>query len=304
VAPRKRRGIIKTEGGSTIRLIKPLIGHQQEMEKRLEKFPFEKNVFLMMKFRKENTHLSKYIISRLAAEGLNGVREDQTAWNITNDVYNPIAVLYCCKYGIALFDKAEEHQAYNPNVIYELGIMHSLERECMILLDKSLPRIPFDLAKNLYAPYSNKKETRRNIHLWVERILPSHPLTPIPARATSETKLQRAAVSARREDKDSVIEAPESISATELSWQVASKDDKTWRLTWSIHLTNKVRRTAKVKVQVLFLDGQGFALDDHTTKPVMLPPGGTYVSEATTALSSDLAVRVHRAVAVVIRQKK
>lgn len=285
-------------------MIKPLIGHQQEMERRLGKFPFEKNVFLMMKFRKENKDLSKYIINRLAAEGLNGVRADQTAWNITNDVYNPIAVLYCCKYGIALFDKAEENQAYNPNVIYELGIMHSLERECMILLDKTLPQVPFDLAKNLYAPYSNKKEIRRNIRLWTERILPQRPLAPIPTRATAEVKLERAAVSARRKDKDSVIEAPESISATELSWQVASKDEKAWRLTWSVHLINKVRRTAKIKVQALFLDKQGFALDDHTTKPLTLPPGGTYTSNATTALSSDLAVRVHRVVAVVITQKK
>ena len=125
---RKKDGMIDVPGGS-FRLIKPLVGYQDDIKNQLAKFPFEKNVFMMMKFRKENKSLSDYIIKHLAAAGLRGVRADQPAWNITRNVYNPIAVLYCCKYGIALFDEAEKDQAYNPNVIYELGIMHSLGRE-------------------------------------------------------------------------------------------------------------------------------------------------------------------------------
>src|ERR1041385_5745993 len=98
--------------------MKPLIGHKKEIERRLAKFPFERNVFLMMKFRSSNKDLSDFIIESLKQHGLNGVRADQNEWNITKDVYNPIAVLYCCKFGIALFDEPEENQAYSANVAY------------------------------------------------------------------------------------------------------------------------------------------------------------------------------------------
>src|SRR6266540_5641031 len=104
---RMTNGIIKVLGGS-FRLIKPLVGFQEDIRRQLERFPFEKNVFLMMRFRKENKVLSDYIIKHLSAAGLNGVRADQPEWNLTRNVYNPIAVLYCCKYGIALFDEAEK----------------------------------------------------------------------------------------------------------------------------------------------------------------------------------------------------
>jgi hypothetical protein len=99
-------GLIKVPGGS-FHLIKPLVGYQDDITRQLERFPFEKNVFLMMRFRKQNRTLSDFIIRNLSEAGLNGVRADQPEWNLTNNVYNPVAVLYCCKYGIALFDKAE-----------------------------------------------------------------------------------------------------------------------------------------------------------------------------------------------------
>src|SRR6266478_182937 len=104
--------------GSSFSLIRPLVGFRSLLEKQLAKFPFEKNVFLMLRFRDANKPLSDFIIETLSDAGLNGVRADDDDWSITKDVYNPIAVLYCCKYGIALLDEPEAHQAYNPNVIY------------------------------------------------------------------------------------------------------------------------------------------------------------------------------------------
>jgi hypothetical protein len=303
VLKRTTRGLVKFDGGS-FRLIKPLIGYQEDIQNQLIKFPFEKNVFLMLRFRDENQDLSDYIIKRLKAAGLKGVRADQPQWNITNDVYNPIAVLYCCKYGIALFDKAEENQAYNPNVIYELAIMHSLGRECMILRNISLPPVPFDLLKNLYTPYADRDTIQRNIRLWVQQILPKSAVTRPGVRSTPEAKLEYAAVSARRENKASVIESPEAISAADLTWQIVAEEQQAWKLVWSINLTNQGQRPFDAKVQVLFLDKNSLALDKHTGPSQKLSPGITLHYEAETSMDPDLAGLVHGAVAVVTRPKE
>jgi CheY-like chemotaxis protein len=124
---------LEIPGEGTFELIKPLIGFKADIEKRLMQFDYGKNVFLMMKLRSTNTDLSDYIIETLKENGLRGVRADQHEWNITKNVYNPIAVLYCCKFGIALFDEPEEKQAFSPNVAYELGIMHHQNKNCLIL---------------------------------------------------------------------------------------------------------------------------------------------------------------------------
>ncbi len=151
-------------------LIKPLVGFKKDIERQLSKYDYSRNVFLMMKFRDSNKDLSDYIIENLENNGLKGIRADQNAWNITHNVYNPIAVLYCCKYGIALFDEAEDHQAYSPNVAYELGIMHLQHKNCLILKHNSLPAIPFDLIKDLYSSYNKELEVRKLISNWIIQI--------------------------------------------------------------------------------------------------------------------------------------
>jgi hypothetical protein len=156
--------------GSSFRLMKPLIGFRDDLMRHLERSPYHKNVFLMMKFRSSNRDLSDFIAETLSAHGLVGVRADAPQWNITANVYNPLAVLYCCKYGIALFDEPESGQAYSPNVAYELGIMHYQRKKCLILRHSSLPAVPFDLIKDLYEPYHRDLEVRPAIQRWVEGI--------------------------------------------------------------------------------------------------------------------------------------
>lgn len=151
-------------------LIKPLIGFKRDIERQITQYPFSHNVFLMMKFRDSNKELSEYIVENLSKHGLYGVRADHEQWNIPNNVYNPIAVLYCCKYGIALFDEPEEHQAYSPNVAYELGMMHYQEKVCLILRHESLPIVPFDLIKDLYVTYERDLQVREIMTRWMKRI--------------------------------------------------------------------------------------------------------------------------------------
>lgn len=286
--------------GDSFRIMQALVGFRGEIERQLERFPFEKNVFLMMRFRRANKALSDFIIRNLSEAGLNGVRADQPEWNLTGNVYNPIAVLYCCKYGIALFDKPEMDQAYNPNVIYELGIMHSLGRKCLILRNDSLPPVPFDLIKDLYMPYRGKIAVQTNIRLWLQQIMPGAARPPSLARSTGAPKLGDVAVSAQEGDEDSVVTSPDHISATESSWRVVSKDKKVWKVVWTVNLTNRRRRPVHAKIHILFLDENGFALDDHMGPPIRgLPPDEARRYEAIATMSPDLAKRIQRAVATV-----
>lgn len=161
-------------------LIKSLIGYKESMERALNKYPYEKNVFLMMKFRDSNKSFYEFIKKRLKEKGLNCVRADEAEWNLTNNVYNPLAVLYCCKYGIALFDEADEKYInknknktvieYNPNVAYELGVMHYQKKKCLILKHESLSDIPFDLIKDLHKSYSKEIEIEKIIDDWLKSI--------------------------------------------------------------------------------------------------------------------------------------
>jgi CheY-like chemotaxis protein len=165
-----RERTVHIPDGGSYELIKPLIGFKRDIERQLVQFSFGKNVFLMMKFRQSNRELAEYIIETLADHGLRGVRADHEQWNITRNVYNPIAVLYCCKYGIALFDEPEENQAYSPNVAYELGMMHYQNKECLILRNSSLPVMPFDLIKDLYWTYDRDLQVRGIIANWVRQV--------------------------------------------------------------------------------------------------------------------------------------
>jgi hypothetical protein len=79
-------------------------------------------------------------------------------------------VLYCCKFGIALFDEAEAQQAFSPNVAYELGMMHYQGKECLILRHSSLPGMPFDLIKDLYREYAKDLQVRDVIGKWAAQI--------------------------------------------------------------------------------------------------------------------------------------
>jgi CheY-like chemotaxis protein len=168
IATKQRTLLLPDE--QSFELIKPLIGFKRDIEDQIKRFPFEENVFLMMKFREHNRSLSDFIIETLAANGFRGVRADDRAWDITANTYNPLAVLYCCKYGIALFDEADPSQAYSPNVAYELGIMHAQGKNCLILRHSSLPALPFDLTKDIHQTYNRDLDVRSRVVEWTAQM--------------------------------------------------------------------------------------------------------------------------------------
>lgn len=149
-------------------LTKPLVGFKKDIINRL--YNYDRNVFLMMKFRDNNRLVYNFIKTQLEEVGFNCVRADEPEWNITNNVYNPLAVLYCCKYGIALFDEPEVNNAFSPNVAYELSIMHLQGKNCLILRHDSLDSVPFDLIKDLHQSYSRDLQLRSIVQKWVFEI--------------------------------------------------------------------------------------------------------------------------------------
>lgn len=159
-------------------LIRPLVGYKERINVQLEKYPYDKNIFLMMKFRDStedkysNTDLYKIIQKIVKAYGYQCIRADQEEWTnlIQNSIYNPLAVAYCCKYGIALFDYPEKGANYNPNVVYELGMMQAQGKECIVLRDKSIKEIPFDLVKEIHHVYQGENDIVKYLESWLKNL--------------------------------------------------------------------------------------------------------------------------------------
>jgi hypothetical protein len=149
---------------------RPLQGWSEPIKKFLRANPFGKNVFVMVSYRAALQSLIEDVEKKLTALNLNPIVARDHA--LTNDLYNPIACLLCCSYGVAIFDRAETSQMHNPNVVYELGMMQLLKRPCVILKHTKLKKMPTDLLSMLYEDYSSRKEAVQKLAAWWDRINP------------------------------------------------------------------------------------------------------------------------------------
>jgi hypothetical protein len=139
-------------------------GWSAQIRRFLRKNSFGRNVFIMVSYRAALNPLIVAVKDKLVSLGLNPVVAKEHA--ITNDLYNPIACLLCCSYGVAIFDRPEVTQTHNPNVVYELGMMQLLKRPCVILKHASLKRMPTDLLSMLYEAYSSRDEAAQKLGEW------------------------------------------------------------------------------------------------------------------------------------------
>jgi hypothetical protein len=144
-----------------------LQGWSEQIKNFLLRNPFGKNVFIMVSYRARLDPLIGCVKDQLVKLHLNPVLAKDHG--LTNDLYNPIACLLCCSYGVAIFDRAETTQMHNPNVVYELGMMQLLKRRCVILKHTKLKRMPTDLLSMLYEDYSSQKEAARKLSEWWKR---------------------------------------------------------------------------------------------------------------------------------------
>jgi hypothetical protein len=146
----------------------PILGWKSRMEAFLRDHPFDKSVFLMIRYRQRNAVLIDAIKSALHLEGLFVVVASEHS--ITDDLYNPIACLLCCARGIAVFDRAEQGQDFNPNVAYELGMLHLLGRKCLILKHDTLRTLQTDILMKLYQSFAGPRAVASHAARWAKAL--------------------------------------------------------------------------------------------------------------------------------------
>ncbi|MGH8983713.1 MAG: hypothetical protein ACRDY6_07535 [Acidimicrobiia bacterium] len=121
----------------------------------LERSPFEENVFCMTRFPGTDEEVAGPIASAIrVARGTLGelglalhVASDQ---QLDDDVFGNVgAYLWACQYGVGILE-ARGDEKLNHNVIIELGSMIITGRRCAILLDRTIDRLPADLAGQIY----------------------------------------------------------------------------------------------------------------------------------------------------------
>jgi len=142
-----------------------ILGWKTNIEQFLLRYPFDRSVFVMIRYRDRNASLISAIREELTnADHALILASDH---RITDDLYNPIACLLCCAKGLAVFDAPEADQVFNPNVAYELGMMHLLSRECRILKHADLQVLPTDILMKLYLSFKDIGEAREHIRTWL-----------------------------------------------------------------------------------------------------------------------------------------
>ena len=142
-----------------------IMGWRSELEAFLNRHPFDKSIFIMVRYRARNSRLITRIKSVLARKGFYGILASDH--NLTDDLYNPIACLLCCSKGLAIFDKPEAGQTFNPNVAYELGMIHLLTRDCLILKHRTLKILHADIIMKVYQEYNTVNQVEEHIDSWL-----------------------------------------------------------------------------------------------------------------------------------------
>ena len=143
-----------------------LLGWRTNIEEFLTRYPFDKSVFIMMRYRPRNERLVGEVKKALLRRGYRGILASDH--KVTDDLYNPIACLLCCSKGVAVFDKPEAKQVFNPNVAYELGMFHLLGRDCLILKHESLKALLTDVLMKLYHSYTGVTDVRAHLSQWLD----------------------------------------------------------------------------------------------------------------------------------------
>ncbi|OGW95982.1 MAG: hypothetical protein A2Z81_02760 [Omnitrophica WOR_2 bacterium GWA2_45_18] len=153
---------------------KSLVGWKTNIKNFLQKNPFDQNIFIMTRYASSADRIIESVVNAVKdfsneTKSFNPIIANKN--KITDDLFNPIACLLCCRYGIAIFDKpAKDLAVHNPNVAYELGYMHLLQRECLLLKSDQLKAMPTDILHKLYVEYSTAENAAIKINNWLSDI--------------------------------------------------------------------------------------------------------------------------------------
>ncbi len=155
------------------------------LHKILKEAPYEKSVFIMMPFDKNDIRLNQItntIRETLKEHGLYGWRADDPNREVMEDIWDNIVVnMLSCKYGIAVFvDKRvldrytdREITVFNANIALEVGFMKSRGLNVLILKDKRLEKLPTDIISKLYEEFdfnNPEGDVKKAVKRWIEKI--------------------------------------------------------------------------------------------------------------------------------------
>ena len=119
----------------------------------LRRHPFDKNVFLMMRFGTgaNLASIETVIRNTLRLYGLtvHMARDADLAETLWANVQT---YLECCRYGIAVFEDIDRRE-FNPNISLELGYMLGKRKPCLLLKEQRMPRLPTDIVGHLYKTF-------------------------------------------------------------------------------------------------------------------------------------------------------
>jgi putative methionine-R-sulfoxide reductase with GAF domain len=135
------------------------------------KGPRQKNVFLMIRFIKQD----KYRLLRIKIEGilkkhgLNMLVADEHAYDEHLNV-NLEAYMNACNYCIAILDG----KSMNPNIAFELGFMRRAGAGCLLLKDIRLKELNADFLQKIWkeVDIENVDSISPIIETWIKRLKP------------------------------------------------------------------------------------------------------------------------------------
>ncbi|HBC9521030.1 TPA: hypothetical protein KFM62_005104 [Escherichia coli] len=113
----------------------------------------QKTAFIIMQFGDTKAHISlvETIKDELAKHNIIALRADDKEY-MDDLFYNIKTYMYGCDFGIAIFERITEDN-FNPNVSLEVGYMMGMEKQVLLLKDKTLSSLHTDLAGKLYKPF-------------------------------------------------------------------------------------------------------------------------------------------------------
>jgi len=144
------------------------------VERFCQDSPYEKNVFIMMRYRKRKYFktIENTIREVLRAYGLRAHFTKDKGYS--RDLWeNSVVYMNACKYGIAVFEGVEQKE-YNPVISLQLGYMYSKKKTCLLLREKQMKWLPADVYGQGYRNFDRfhvKRTMRTRIVEWLEKDL-------------------------------------------------------------------------------------------------------------------------------------
>ncbi|MBQ4443129.1 MAG: hypothetical protein II896_00530 [Clostridia bacterium] len=163
------QGVLRLHNGECIHLGETIAGQYEVMRNFIKRKDYDKNIFIMIRYRNNNSILRPAIQTWVAEKGYNCIFADKN--DLTHDVYNPIALSYVCKYGVAVFEEPEDCNAFSPNVAYELGCMQTQFKHCLIIKHSTLRKYNFfDILKDEGKEYNEVMDIKDILGEWLNEL--------------------------------------------------------------------------------------------------------------------------------------